>query len=384
MPLFFVFAAFIALVIPHISAQACTYSAPGVYGKPVPGPFGPVEVHEVSYFASRDCITASLNKICTDPSGSKDCMAGPTRNRSPQMLKEELDAESCLWEGSCTGNSTDIADQFFGKGGTQAYLLRYNGTYPTCFNNEKSCPSEDAAMFKPVRDWMRGSDCQSTMSAYHTEVFRGMGHGYGCCEDCGLTAGKVQLYYWPEPDADESCLEEIGDYPLDFGATTERQTIRGITTKYEDVVYWGCLSTGSNGDVDTQTTASLNSKNALMGNVTTKTRIMDPYGGTAVWSRVCGSGLGHDEYLKTDISNSSIAKPSRIVTGQVVQPSSLARWQNGTIPSTIVSDSFTLSVSCGAPSCHKLTHQTVPTLPYMLISPASLQVTDVGRPSYLR
>ena len=52
----------------------------------------------------------------------------------------------------------------------------------------------------------------------------------------------MDLYYWPELDADLSCLSIIGESvrPLDYGATTAL-----IPAYYSDyiVIYWGCEST---------------------------------------------------------------------------------------------------------------------------------------------
>ena len=52
-----------------------------------------------------------------------------------------------------------------------------------------------------------------------------------CCGSCLIYAANVDLFYWPEPDSDTSCLSIIGDTvrPIDYGATTKV----GMT-------YWGC------------------------------------------------------------------------------------------------------------------------------------------------
>ena len=53
---------------------------------------------------------------------------------------------------------------------------------------------------------------------------------YQCCHGCFFEAAIVDLYYWPEPDADTSCLNVVTQAiePLDYGATIGDRT------------YWGC------------------------------------------------------------------------------------------------------------------------------------------------
>ena len=42
-----------------------------------------------------------------------------------------------------------------------------------------------------------------------------------CCGVCETNVDNVEIYYWPKPDVNTSCLSIIGDSirPIDFGAT---------------------------------------------------------------------------------------------------------------------------------------------------------------------
>ena len=61
---------------------------------------------------------------------------------------------------------------------------------------------------------------------------------------CWLVVGNVDIYYWPEPNMDTSCLSIVGNSttPLMQGATTS--IVRGFlynNSMYE-TYYWGCTA----------------------------------------------------------------------------------------------------------------------------------------------
>ena len=64
---------------------------------------------------------------------------------------------------------------------------------------------------------------------------------------CWLVVGNVDIYYWPEPNMDTSCLSIVGNSttPLMQGATTS--IVRGFlynNSMYENY-YWGCTAQDS-------------------------------------------------------------------------------------------------------------------------------------------
>lgn len=53
-----------------------------------------------------------------------------------------------------------------------------------------------------------------------------------CCGGCDFGADKVDVYYWPDPLADTSCLSIIGSQISDVAD--------GATTDSMGSLYWGC------------------------------------------------------------------------------------------------------------------------------------------------
>ena len=98
---------------------------------------------------------------------------------------------------------------------------------------------------------------------------------YKCCRDCSFEAGNVDLYYWPEPDTDTSCLSIFtqATKPLDYGATTDS----GET-------YWGCTGlTTANFETDgkvvptTFETHSVVAEITSMGSLLSKIYLYSPW-----------------------------------------------------------------------------------------------------------
>ncbi len=174
-------------------------------------------------------------------------IAGPTASaRSNDSLASELRNECVLWDDSCTGNETAAAIQFFKPlNGTSQYLLSDNRLH--CFVDESSdCNHTVLSEFKRIKSWMRSPQCRS--------VRDGLGFGSSntlrlgevifietgkCCigeGDGGISfsAGNVDVFFFPDPDADTSCLSIIGNsvHPLEYGATTAT----------DGQLYWGCTT----------------------------------------------------------------------------------------------------------------------------------------------
>lgn len=61
-------------------------------------------------------------------------------------------------------------------------------------------------------------------------------------QDCFVIVGTVDVYYWPEPDVDTSCLSIIGEatMPLLQDATTSILSLTG--TGWTTETYWGCTA----------------------------------------------------------------------------------------------------------------------------------------------
>ena len=62
-----------------------------------------------------------------------------------------------------------------------------------------------------------------------------------CCGVGEVRASNVDIYYWPEPDVDTSCLDIIGTTvnPTGYGATTQALSLLGNTIG-PNHTFWAC------------------------------------------------------------------------------------------------------------------------------------------------
>ena len=165
----------------------------------------------------------------------------PVQNRSNSSLINELKDECVLWDESCSGNKQAAAERFFkDQNGTAAFL--FTGKAKCFLHDRPDCDPAIRSQYASIRHWMRSPQCESaysglgfpktteTLGDYFTMTPRG-----GCCGgDVSFSAGNVDVYFWPEPETNTSCLSIVGDQvlPLNYGATT------GI----DSVTYWGCVT----------------------------------------------------------------------------------------------------------------------------------------------
>ena len=161
--------------------------------------------------------------------------------RSNDSLASELKNECVLWDDSCTGNKTAAAIQFFKpQNGTSEYLV--SNTH--CFVNESSdCGPAVLSEYARVKSFMRSPQCKLARDGVDFGRYKTQTLGDGpfvdtgsCCDGAGsFSAGNVDVFFWPDPDANNtSCLSIIGNsvYPLDYGAT------KGT----DGVMFWGCTT----------------------------------------------------------------------------------------------------------------------------------------------
>ena len=184
---------------------------------------------------------------------------GTIKSANPESSKDMC----ILWDTSCSGNRTLAIANFFGQSvesgqwagisSNQCYLRNSRLNLSDC---ETYNPPSRLSELQKIKDWMRSPQCasarwendflpghfnyQSSIDYSNLSVSYLLKHGisynfdildfYQCCGGCVFQAGIVDLYYWPEPDADTSCLSIITQAiePLDYGATIGDRT------------YWGC------------------------------------------------------------------------------------------------------------------------------------------------
>ncbi|KAF6241078.1 hypothetical protein HO173_000872 [Letharia columbiana] len=121
--------------------------------------------------------------------------------------------------------------------------------------------------FAVIKDWMRSPQCLASVSEQQlmpgqTPVTSAL--GTTCCDICFISAESVDVYYWPDPDANTSCLTVIGSdvIPPLYGATTGSAT-----------TYWGCTGQGFFSGPSYVTTAQLMS----IGPGTFNEPLVDPW-----------------------------------------------------------------------------------------------------------
>ena len=176
-----------------------------------------------------------------------------------------------LWDISCSGNRTLAIDKFFNS--TQIFLQENS-----CFSQfssgvapgkpdisipvvdpesgmvdenlvipsdcENYNPPERISEWQDIKKWMRSPGC---VSAQHEWIKMG-GEGPAsfssevtpsCCGLCEVAVDTVDLYYWPEPDVNTSCLNIVGTNvnPFTYGATTGGVRDHG---GFETGTYWAC------------------------------------------------------------------------------------------------------------------------------------------------
>ena len=114
----------------------------------------------------------------------------------------------------------------------------FGNPFCQCMVDGVLAPAASTSSYAELLKFMRSPQCLSSPAS--------------CCQyfPCIFEPTAVELYYWPDPDADTSCLSIIGDsiYPWDYGATTTTFTeyspaelsIRGMGSIQ---TYWGCAKT---------------------------------------------------------------------------------------------------------------------------------------------
>ncbi len=257
--------------------------------------------------------------------------ASPFSAKTNEELFSELKAECSLWNSSCSGNKAVAAKNFFEPNGTWQYLL--DGPR-SCFNDDSlNCSTAFQSEITPLKDWMRTTQCNSMRAGpgvVQPEDFDFKDSS--CCVRCVLSVGNVDVHYWPEPDADTSCLSIIGNsiHPAGYGATLS--TGEGSTI----LTYWGCTTQlpgcGTKGYTQTITTASIFSHDS----VSWKSYIYNPWG-----PQPC------PETAVTPTSSMTAPRapfPLHARAHSILIPSSVAG-RNGSRISTAISGSFTLWVS---------------------------------------
>ena len=162
--------------------------------------------------------------------------------RSPSHALDGLRDVCVLWDTSCHGNNASAPHNYW-----KEHLATI--THNTCFYNYApkcvtSNPSGRQSAFAGMKNWMRGSQCFKNNPLISEDPNHSMEYDQSeflnttCCGDqCEIVADKVDVYYWPDPHADSSCLSIVGN---DVSYVAD-----GATTDASSNTYWGCTIYGT-------------------------------------------------------------------------------------------------------------------------------------------
>ena len=273
-----------------------------------------------------------------------------------------LDDECLLWDDSCGGNRSFAISKFFGGVNNEMPTI-VDLTKNVCFEDIEhyNCSSHNPPArldkFKEIKSWMRSPKCFPAHDEYQAGYDAAHpAHGvypdgqtgkrkrdldglplqnsttekYGtCCGICNLEAENVDVYYWPDPAADDSCLGIIGDsiLPPDHGATTDTELIQ---------TYWGCTISAAVTEPDAVsilTTARL----MITGSLSWKAYEPNP------WSPLPTPCLNETKTLRPILSSSNSTKHTRGALYARGHSLVASTDQNGGPISTVVSGDFTFT-----------------------------------------
>ena len=230
-----------------------------------------------------------------------------------------------LWDNTCGSNVSLAVDDIFGgpTGMFPAYYCVGNKTEELCdeMGNLGGLKYADA-----FESWMRSPQCMITSSSWRQKqphYTRGPEDSdlRTCCDSFCLVYGAgVDLFYWPEPEADDSCLGIVGNSQnaIDAGAMTTTTTIPldGVAWT-TTITYWGCTARSPISGRSFITTAVLSSNSDF----TFKRPLLNPWSAsdcadfTATWNATRhGNGSWHSPITK---------KPQTLASTAVVDGTTL-------------------------------------------------------------
>ena len=182
-----------------------------------------------------------------------------------------------LWNTDCKGDKKE-ATSIFRTWYPDIFKHHpcWKSPYCRCKANGQEVPQASSIAFADVLTFSRSKLCVSLEHALFPSV--GFDSTF-CCTGCAFVPGiAVDLYYWPQPDANRSCLSIIGDgvVPDTKDATTQWLTYGHSTVP---LVQWGCTTianandTASNANDSYVTTATL----TTAGTLTMKQQLYNPW-----------------------------------------------------------------------------------------------------------
>ena len=166
----------------------------------------------------------------------------PADEKPDPYIPVNIDVEKdCpLWNSSCTGDRSEALSQFFHNDTVQ---LKYDPCFVDTIDlpcNASAYSPASASQRSMIKSWMRQLACTSAFQEYSakatTDTMLTQGLDRYCCGSCGIEGPNVDVYYWPSPNAETSCLSIIG--------TSVNPILEGAATYCDSVAstcktYWG-------------------------------------------------------------------------------------------------------------------------------------------------
>lgn len=149
-----------------------------------------------------------------------------------------------LWDKSCTGTEEHASSKFPAWYQDFSGNLCFGGHSCECMVNGRNLSRASSAAFDNVLSFARSPRCRKAAGYLATGTSSPyFPSGNTCCGSCWFAGGMgVRLYYWPESDANKSCLSIIGDAtaPQTYDATTRPTYDTALGNS--SIVYWGCYT----------------------------------------------------------------------------------------------------------------------------------------------
>lgn len=271
-----------------------------------------------------DSSNNGVRRICL--LGETDCDKRPvTKTQDGPSLNVSIDDECLLWDGSCSGNRTHALYDFFGN--TRQIIKEFNCFVYDWANCSDYHSPERLSQFHKAKTWMRSPSCFSRKVEYEQmqgNTWPARLHGESCCGQCFIDAEDVDVFYWPEPDVDTSCLSIVGDYAEKFGA--------GATTG-SDGLYWGCHARHPVSGQSIITTATV----AVVNSIKVKEYLFNPWNSIDCFDLTTSMPSNTKKPMASGSSIGSIhARGHPLVARQNITRN------DGRPVSTVVSGTFTL------------------------------------------
>ena len=304
-------------------------------------------------------------------------------NSSNEAFKDQC----MLWDPSCSGNRTLAIDEFFNNtigplinnqcfsqfdagvaagdpglsiphvvGGSG--LVQLDNIIPSDCKDYN--PSERLSEWQDIKSWMRSPSCVSAQNEWieaggkaSLDVSSGMKES--CCEGCVVGAQNVDLYYWPEPDVDTSCLSIVGSSvnPLTYGATTG--ILAGVLG-----TYWACSAKSpatstypeefyaSSGSVTSVYPMIPTAQITTIGSLTVKVPLLNPWSSSpCIENEIAPQGSNNSNSTNSS-ADLHVIHVIQARNHTLLSPSSTTQEFNSSV-STVVMGEFTLSVLTHTP-----------------------------------